>query len=359
MRFIFILIFLYLSLSANSNNKISYTDMYKRDVQIAKNDKIVCLGPGCVRLITYMQIQDRLSGVENNLLRFSPNSIYTQALDKKFIKSLPIVGQGGPGKMPNLETLVNIKPDVIFTSILSLEQVNLIQDKTKIPVVALSYGTSYGALSSKDGQTQEKLEAIKDSIKLIGNIMQKQKRANELISFMNEEEKKIKELSKKMNFSNIKDSIYIGGVAYRGLQGITSTESDYPALKLLNINNDILKNHKGHAHINEETLLVFNPDIIFLDALSKKIVKDEIKKNQNIFKHIKAFKNQNIKWLYPSNFSNTNIENIYLNSWLISSYLGNSIDINATKNRIYSVFLGKNTAQKIEKLKILPSEQIR
>ncbi len=45
--------------------------------------------------------------------------------------------------MPNLETLVSIKPDIIFTSILSLEQVNLIQNKTKIPVVALSYGASY------------------------------------------------------------------------------------------------------------------------------------------------------------------------------------------------------------------------
>lgn len=353
MRLILLLIFLYLSLNANSS--ISYIDMYKRDVQITKNEKIVCLGPGCLRLITYMKIQDKLIGVENNILRFSPNSIYTQALNKDFIKSLPIVGQGGPGKMPNLETLINIRPDIIFTSFLSMEQVRHIQNKTKIPVIALSYGSGYGSIYSKDDKTQEKLTSIKNSIKLIGKIMQKEQRAEEIILFMKEEENKLSKLSKSLKLSSIKKSIYIGGIAYKGLHGITSTESDYPALKLLNIKNNILKEHKGHAYINEETLFIFNPDLIFLDSLSNKIVKDEIKKNKNIFNHIKAFKNKNIYWLYPSNFSNTNIENIYVNSWLISSYLGNNIDMNLTKNRIYSLFLGEDIAKKIEKLKILPN----
>jgi iron complex transport system substrate-binding protein len=327
MRLVLLIILFTFSLNATS-----FTDMYKRDIQIKDNKKIVCLGPGTLRLVTYMQLQNRLLGIEKSEFRFSVNSPYSLALDKDFIKTLPVIGQGGPGKMPNLETLITLKPDIIFSSLLSKEQIQLIQEKTKVPVVALSYGSTYGG----NNKNQSKLEAIKDSLTLIGKIMNKEKRAKELISFMNEEENKLAKIS-------IDDkAIYVGGVAYKGLHGITSTESDYPAFLLLNIKNRVLKDHIGHAFINKETLLEFNPEVVFLDSISKKIVLEEIKKDSVIFNHIKAFKKKNIYWLYPSNFYNTNIENIYINSWQIASYFGNDIDMDLVKKRVYKAFLGKD-----------------
>ncbi|PPK62026.1 iron complex transport system substrate-binding protein [Malaciobacter marinus] len=327
MRLLFLIILLALTLNA----KI-FVDMYDREVKITNNNKIVCLGPGTLRLITYMQLEKKLIGIEKKELRFSPNSAYSLVLDKKFIKSLPIVGQGGPGKMPNLETLISLKPDVIFTSILSPKQVALIQKKTKTPVIALSYGSNYGGKNNKE----DKIEAVKKSMLLIAQIMDKQNRADELITFMNKQ----KEALKKITIDD--KAIYVGGVAYKGLHGITSTESDYPAFKLLNIKNPILQNHIGHAFVNKETLLSFNPEIIFLDLVSRKIILEEIEKNKAIYKHIQAFKNSNIYWLYPSNFYNTNIENIYINSWLIASHFGKDIDIKKVKERVYKKFLGKD-----------------
>lgn len=321
-----------------SLNAATFTDMYKRDVQINNNKKILCIGPGTLRLITYMQLQNRVSGIEKNELRFSSNSPYSLALDKNFIKSLPIIGQGGPGKMPNLETLITLKPDIIFSSLLSKEQVELIQDKTKIPVIALSYGSTYGA----NVKNQSKLEAVQSSLKLIGEIMDKEKRAKQLISFMKERESELSKIS----INNKR--VYVGAVAYKGLHGITSTESDYPAFLLLNIKNRVLKDHIGHAFINKETLLEFNPQLIFLDSISKKIVQEEIKDNSAVFNHIEAFKNKNIYWLYPSNFYNTNIENIYINSWQISSYLGNSVNMDLIKKRVYKEFLGKEIYNNVQ-----------
>lgn len=321
-----------------SLNAATFTDMYKRDVQINNNKKILCIGPGTLRLITYMQLQNRVSGIEKNELRFSSNSPYSLALDKNFIKSLPIIGQGGPGKMPNLETLITLKPDIIFSSLLSKEQVELIQDKTKIPVIALSYGSTYGA----NVKNQSKLEAVQSSLKLIGEIMDKEKRAKQLISFMKEQESELSKIS----INNKR--VYVGAVAYKGLHGITSTESDYPAFLLLNIKNRVLKDHIGHAFINKETLLEFNPQLIFLDSISKKIVQEEIKDNSAVFNHIEAFKNKNIYWLYPSNFYNTNIENIYINSWQISSYLGNSVNMDLIKKRVYKEFLGKEIYNNVQ-----------
>ena len=330
MRFVLLIILFTFSLSAST-----YTDMYKRDVQIEKNQKIVCLGPGTLRIISYLQLQNRLVGVEKRELSFDKNSPYSFALDKNFIKSLPIVGQGGPGKMPNLETLLTLKPDIIFTTLLSKEQVELIQKRTNIPVVALSYGTIYN-------KSENKIETIKKSIKLVANIMDKNNRANQLLSFMKNEETKLS----KIKITN--KNIYIGGVSNKGVHGITSTESNYPAFTLLNIKNSILKDHIGHAFIDKETLFKFNPDVVFLDSISKKLILEEIKKDQAIFKHIKAFKQNNIYWLSPSNFYNTNIENIYINSWKIASYFGKNIDINLIKKRVYKTFLGKEILEDVQ-----------
>lgn len=229
--------------------------------------------------------------------------------------------------MPNLEALISLKPDIIFATFLSKEQINLIESKTKIPLISLSYGQTL-----KD---EKKLDFIKKSLELVSKIMKKENRFKNLKTFMENEENKISKLI-------IDDkSIYIGGVAFKGIQGVTSTESNYPAFELLNIKNHILKNHKGHTFINIETLLTYNPEIIFFDKLSKKIIDEEIKKEKIIFDNINAFKNNKIYWLNPSNFYNINVENIYINSYLIGSKFGHDINIEDTKKRVYKAFFAK------------------
>ncbi len=319
---------------------IDVKDMFGRDVHIKENKKIVCLGPGALRLASYLGLQDRLVGIEKTELKFDLKAAYRATFDKKTIKALPIVGQGGPGKLPNLETLVSLQPDIIFTSFLSKEQIDLISTKTKSVVVALSYGATYGGEGDKS-----KLVAVKKSLKLMAKIMDKQKRAEELISFMKVQEEKLSLLklaSKK---------IYIGGIGYKGAQGITSTESAYPSFKLLSLDNEILQGKRGHLFINKEALLAYDPQIIFLDLLGKKIVKEEIAQNKRVFQSIDAFKNQKVFWLYPYNFYNTNIENVYINSWMISSYFGQDVKLEDIKKEVYTKFLGKKAYKTLQKSK--------
>jgi iron complex transport system substrate-binding protein len=328
MRFIILAI-----LFVNSIFAMDIQDMFNRDVTIKNSKKIVCLGPGSLRLITYLNLQENLVGIEKVEKKYDLKAPYRAALNKKQIKSLPIVGQGGPGKMPNLETLITLKPDVIFTSFLSKEQVELIQSKTKVPVIALSYGATYGGVK-KDS----KLQAIKKSLKLIAKITNKIQRADELIAFMELQEKELHTLK----LQNKK--VYIGGIGYKGAQGITSTESHYPSFELLHLKNDILKDQKGHFFINKEALLTYNPDLIFLDFLGKKIINEELSSN-NILKTIQAFQQNKVYWLYPYNFYNTNIENLFVNSWLIASYFDKNIDFKAKEKEIYTIFLGERGIQ--------------
>lgn len=310
----------------------TFKDMFDREVEIKNNQKIVAIGPGALRLISYMDMQDKIVGIEKLELDLDFKSPYRVLLDSDKILSLPIIGEGGAGKLPNLEKLIQIAPDVIFTSFLSQDQINMITQKTKIPVIALSYGSNYGGENN-----MQKLQAIKNSLKLIGNIMNNENRADTLIEFMTQQENI---LSQQIS-TNTK--CYIGGIGYKGARGITSTESHYPSFELLAIKPSINFPKNGHLQIALEELIVNNPDIIFLDLLGKKIVDEELQEKQSLYKKLNAVKNNKVFWLYPYNFYNTNIENVYLNSFIIASHLGANIDIEAKKDEIYNMFLGQNS----------------
>jgi iron complex transport system substrate-binding protein len=311
--------------------------MFDRTLTITQNEKIVAVGPGTLRLLTYMQLQDRLAGVERLELDFDVKAPYRRVLDKEFLSSLPIVAQGGPAKMPNSEAIIKANPDLIISSFLSKEQVQILQEKTGIPVIALSYGSNYGGTKNAD-----KLQAVKKSLQLLGTVFAKSQRANELVRFMDENEKLLSHL-------DIDIQAYIGGIGYKGAKGLTSTESNYPPFELLALKNAVDLQKKGHSQIQIESLLIANPSYIFIDLLGKNIVMQELQKNMPIIKNTDAYKNRQIYWLYPYNFYNTNIENVYLNAYIIAQKTGIELDIDAIKKEIYTKFLGADSAE------VLPS----
>lgn len=311
------------------------TDMFDRVVKIEQTEKILAIGPGTLRLLTYMQLQDRLVGIENLELDFNYKAPYRRVLDKNFIQSLPVIGQGGPSNLPNIEAVIKTEADIIFTSFLSKNQVQMLQDKTGIPVVALSYGSNYGGK-----EDLKKLQAIKKSLKLLGEIFEKQKRAEELVKFMDKNELVLKSFE-------LRTDAYIGGIGYKGAKGLTSTESNYPPFELLGLENAVKLNKNGHSQIHLETLLLTNPQMIFLDMLGQRIILQEIEKNKKLFQSLKAYKEKKIYWLYPYNFYNTNVENVYLNAYIIASKMGVALDIEKIKEEIYTKFLGINHTEQL------------
>ncbi|MBN2833116.1 MAG: ABC transporter substrate-binding protein, partial [Campylobacterales bacterium] len=140
----------------------TYTDMLGREVSLEKSDKIVCIGPGALRLAVYLGLETRLVGIEKTEKDPSLLSPYRTFLGKEKISKLPIIGTGGPGKMPDLEALLVAKPDFIIASFVDKNQLELISSKTNIQLIAISYGASYGGTSKKN------LEDIKNSLLLLG-----------------------------------------------------------------------------------------------------------------------------------------------------------------------------------------------
>ena len=225
---------------------------------------------------------------------------------------------------------------IIISSFIGKKQLELIHQKTGIPILSLSYGLGYGG-------TEQKIEAIKKSLLILGRIFKKEKRAEKIVSFMNLQEKDLK------SYKITNNNLYVGGMGFKGAHGITSSEKHYPPFELLGIKNSLTQKAKSnHIFIQKESLLAQNPNIIFLDMFGKKIIKEDLKAHKTLYKSLSAYKNNQIHWLLAYNFYNTNITNVYINSWIILQKLGHDIDIESKMNQIYSAFY-KNSTKKLMK----------
>lgn len=320
-----------------------YTDMLGRSVAIEKAEKFLFLGPGALRMGTYLGLQDSLAGVERfeqRPLVQSP-SPYRTHLGVDFLKKLPVVSEGGPGKMPNLEAIIVANPDVIFTSFFDKNQISQIQSKTGIPVIALSYGASYGGTSNKN------IEDIKASLLLIGEITNKQTRAKELVDFIAAQEVELAKISLPAK------SIYIGGVPYKGIQPITSTEVNYPPFELLGLKNSVFANKpdaKGHQFIDFEALLAANPEIIFIDSLSKSKISDDYEAKKSLYNSLNAYQNGKVIEVLGFNNYSTNVENLLVIAWQIASHLGEQIPLHVKATEIFEAFYPGNGTVLLNKL---------
>ena len=332
-------VFIVLIMMCSSMFAEPYTDMLGRLVDVKSSQKIVFLGPGALRMGTYLGLENRLVGIEKTENDASPLSPYRTYLGKERIGSLPIIGMGGPGKMPDFEALVVYKPDIIFASFLDKNQLGLIQSKTGIPVIALSYGASYGG-------SNKQLSSMKNSLLLLGKITQTLPRAEALSGFIAKQEEKLSLLQVPQK------RVYIGGLGYKGVQGINSTEANYPPFELLGLKNCLFENKEaiGHHFVDIEALLKSNPDIIFIDMFGKAKVEQEYNAQKPLFDTLSAYQKGSIKEVIGYNFYSTNIENLLVITYQIASHMGASVDVAYEAKEIYKAFYGEKGVSLLAKL---------
>ncbi len=276
------------------SSHVTITDALGRTVEVPSNvSRVVAVGPGALRILVYLNATDKVVGIEEFEKRFSYGRPYILAHPE--LLNLPVIGPGGPGKLPNMEALIKVHPQVIFMVFVSKSEADEVQQKTGIPVVVLSYGT---------------LENFTDrnffnSLLLAGKILGKEERAKEVIQFIEEQQSYLKNLTKGLK----SPTVYVGGVGYKGAHGITSTYTNYAPFTVLGLNNiaSSLTSKNGWAQVDKEFLLKENPDYIFIDEGGLKIILDDYKSNPDFYNSLKAVKEDRIYGLLPYNFYNTNI----------------------------------------------------
>jgi iron complex transport system substrate-binding protein len=301
------------------------TDLAGRSIRIPDEVKnIVAVGPGALRLVVYLEAEDRAVGVEEFEKR---NQQRPYIIAHPELTELPVIGPQFGG---DAELIAAQNPDLIISSYLSQAEMESLQSKTTIPVISINDGAP-GSMTESD---------FKASLKFLAEILDKRVRAAELIAIFDQHKQELKNMSRDLNLNQ---SVYIGGIGNKGAQGITSTEANYPPFRYLGLNNIIEDQDKSNFTISKERLLLENPDIIFIDQGGVKLVEQDLKREE--YKYLKAYQENMIYQLLPYNHYTTNFATMLADGYFIAKtlYPENFKEVEAAEkaDQIYQQFVGQ------------------
>lgn len=245
---------------ACSAAEVKVTDAWGREVVIPENvTRVICSGPGCLRYLVYLEAQDMAVAVDDmeksrDMFESRPYYIAHPELKEK-----PLFGEFRGHDNPELIVALDPAPQVIFKTYGNMghDPVEL-QKKTGIPVVVLDYGQLCIGKKQMD-----------ETLLMMGRIIGCEQRAKDVIAFFDET---IADLLKRTGDipEEKRPTCYIGGIAYKGPHGITSTEPAYPPFIFINANNIAAEPKAKDKQLQQttfsvESLVVMDPDKIFVD----------------------------------------------------------------------------------------------
>lgn len=310
------------------------TDMAGRSLRVpAEIKKVVPLG-AAARYLVYLQSLDLVAGMEAIETKPATAGRPYSLVSAERAQQLPVIGEGGPGRLPDFEKIIAVWPDVILAMGMDPAQVENIQQKTGIPVFVLSYGAS-GTID---------MATVKQAIETLGHLLQRDERARRLIAYLEAMENDLASRTAAIANSDRSRS-YVGAVSYMGLQPITSTEAHFLPLAWAggrNVAGEI--GRAGHCFIDPEQLLVWNPADIFIDAAGLGKVAEGYRRDPAYFQRLEAVKNGRVFLIMPFNNYHSNIEIALADAWFIgkSLYPEHFADIDPAgkADEIFSFFLG-------------------
>ncbi len=278
--------------------------------------RVICSGSGSLRLVTYFQAQDRVVAVDDIEKRKKAFDARPYSLANPQYKKLPVFGgfrgYDDPEKILGLDPL----PQVIFktNSGMGYDPIEL-QEKTGIPVVILEYGDL--------GTGRNKLF---NSLEVMGQVLNKPDRADELISFFTGQ---IRQLEVR-TAGGTDLTCFVGGIAFKGPHGFQSTEPSYPPFQFVHAKNiaatqNLLENSLRHSSFSKERLLIEDPDILFLDLSTLQMGEEhgglfELR-HDKVYKNMTAVKTGQVYGVLPYNWYTQNFGSILADAWYIGKVL--------------------------------------
>ena len=179
--------------NASVQNTIEITDALGRKVKVPENiTRIVAVNAGAMRFISYMEAIPLVVGIEETETRAKrPYNFAFPEIKKKTVI--------GPQPGGDAELIMKSNAQVIFWTASANTTPDDFQKKTGIPVVVI-----------ENGELGVENDKIFNSLKIIGKVLKKEKRAEELIAYMETEMKELQSLTKDIPESK-KPTVYAGG----------------------------------------------------------------------------------------------------------------------------------------------------
>ena len=288
---------------------LEVTDLAGRSVIIpAGADSFACIGPGCLRLYCYVAEKDQLAGVEDVEKTWGQaGRPYAMALGD--VEGLAAIGPGGPGSAPDAERLLASGADVVFsTYAMEPAEIQELQDKLSIPVVALRYGEA--SLFS---------EEVDQSMDLIGQITGREERAQEVVNYFAQAKADLESRA-----AGVQDppTVYLGCQSYQGSHGIESTTGDSPIFDALHARNVAEEaGIDGYVILDKEKLLEMDPDFLIIDAGGLSVLQEDYETNPDFYESLSAVKQGDVYLQLPFNYYGTNLEIALADAYYIGTVL--------------------------------------
>ena len=206
----------------------------------------------------------------------------------------------------------------------------------------------YGSL--RDAKEQAEMFG---SLRLMGEVIGKKDRADELVSYIEETIADLESRTKDIPESEQKTA-YVGGVSYAGAHGIISTEPAYPPFLWTHVKNAAGKMGTQHADVAKEAIVDWDPEFLFMDVGTLQMDSEggigELK-NDPALQGLSALKDGKVYGVLPYNFYNTNYENVLADAYFIGKTVYPDrfadIDPKAKADEIMTKFLGESPLDKI------------
>jgi iron complex transport system substrate-binding protein len=335
-----------LSINCAVARTVKVTDMADRQVTVPMDpERIVCIGPGTLRLIVYLQAESKVVGVEDMEKMHPGGRPYWLAHPE--LTGLPRCGPGGAAsinKKPDLEAVLAVRPQVLFITYMDGPLADEVQRTLGVPVVVLNYGS----FASFD-------ETVYDALRLAGGILNRDQRAADVVAYIESMRRDMRARTRDIA-SGARPSVYVGGIGYRGAFGIESTEKRYSPFDWVGADNVAERVNTGigsHVFMDKEGLLKLNPDVIFIDGGGLTLVKEDFRKKPEVYNALKAFAGRRVYALLPFNWYTTNIDTALADAYAIGKILYpkqfEDIDPERKADEIYAFLVGKPVYQAMKK----------
>ena len=308
------------------------TDMRGRTVSIkAEVDSIVCLSASSLRLISYFDAVDMVSGIDSFDAKAmgSPANYFkaTYRIAYQNISSITSVGSEA-----NFAEINATGADVIFSSIEDVGVLNDLQNKTNIAVVGLN---AQGAFDIDD------MEAFGQQLILIGKVLGREARAQELIDGINGLLDELEGYRAEVPENQRKEA-YVGGMFYFMQGGFYKTTGKYLPFDLTCAENVMPDMNNGNPYDTSLVdLMDADPDYIFVDSMTYASSSTAFQADEASLSNVTAVANQDIYTTLVYKYYGTNWETEIINAFYIGTVLNPEVydyDMEDKANEILALF---------------------
>ncbi len=320
------------------------TDAAGRQVDLpARVERVICSGPGALRLLTYLQAQDRAVAVDSMEKRKPRFEARPYAFANPRFKTLPLFGDFRGHDHPELVLGLDPQPQVIFKTFAGMghDPVEL-QKKTGIPVVVLNYG-DLGAHRDRFYQ----------ALAIMGRVLDKPERAAELTAFFEAAITDLEDRTRDVSDAR-RPACFVGGIAFRGPHGFQATEPGYPPFVFAGLRNlahdpKMEKTALRHSNIAKEKIVMWDPGFLFMDLSTLQMgsgagALHELKTDP-AYQGLTAVKSGRVYGLLPYNWYTQNFGSILANAYFLGKLFFperfTDIDPAVKADRLYAFLVGQ------------------